>query len=73
MAALEASQPEPSKQAKRKLDDDDQVIALFQNLIAGTAADNDDNKDRNEDNADNTESSVDTHWIERWIDKPAGE
>jgi len=69
MAALESSQTGPSKVIKWKLDNDDQVLVIFQNLIAGGA----DKDEDNNCNKDNKDSSVYTHWINYWIDKPVSE
>jgi len=72
-AGLDTSQKQPSKGVNRKLDNDHTLFALFQDFLTHVADDDEDdcNEDGEEDEDD--EGNVDTSWIDRWIDKPAGE
>jgi hypothetical protein len=77
MAAFNATQTQPPKGVKRKSGDTDDALANLQRLLAhATNCDEDDcdeNGDCNEDDKDDEDGSVDTSWIDRWIDRPAGE
>jgi len=83
MATLDVIQAHPPKGGKRKHGDAGDPFANFQCLIAHITNDNEGNYDKDnkankddeddEDNEDNKDSSMDTHWIDCWIDKPSGE
>jgi hypothetical protein len=77
MAAFNATQTQPPKGVKRKSGDTDDALANLQRLLAHTTNNDKDNcnkKDNcNEDNKDDEDGSIDTSWINCWIDQPAGE
>ena len=81
-AALNTNQTRPSGQGKRKRDDDE-LFELFQSFLEciDNNNNNDDNDNDNNDNDNDNDgcnevdkySEVDMSWIDRWVDKPAGE
>jgi len=83
MAALGIIQAHPPKGSKRKHGDTDDPFANFQHLIACITNNNEGDYDKDdkankdgedgEDNEDNKDGSMDTHWIDHWIDKSSSE
>jgi len=68
---------QPSKGFKRKFGDHAGMFALFQDFLTRAAYDDEDDgnegDNRDEEDEDDEDGNVDTSWIERWVDQPAGE
>ena len=77
MATLDASKTQPPKGIKRKRDDDDRVVAMFEALLARNADDTEDDggpgDESEEDESDEDTQADDESWIDHWVDKPPGE
>jgi len=71
VATLDANHTRPSKGIKRKHEDDNNLLAVFQSLLAHVA-DGDEDEITTDDSSDKDHEEG-TSWINHWIDKPLGE
>ena len=75
MATLDTSKPRSSKGVKRKHDNNNDLCAVIESILANNNSDNSNNDDDDNIGSDDDNSgAIDKpSWVDCWIDQPPGE